>query len=181
MVLEEINLKKSRTISFRIPDYLISEIEKESKIKLTSTNALINQILSQYVNWDRYEERIRMYPVPKDSFCHILNHLDEIQRDESVDIIFNAIRDWTLVSRKKFDLHNCLSVMEDYCRMVGITVGEDNSSGFRTYVVRHELGRNVSYLVAELIKKVFWEVVKVNVDTDITNTSVVAKLCSRLD
>lgn len=181
MVLDETDLKKSRTVSFRIPDYLISEVEKEAKIKLTSTNALINQILLQYVNWDRYEERIRMYPVPKDSFCHIINHLDEIRRDEAVDIIFNAIRDWTLVSKKKFDLHNCLSVMEDYCKMVEITVEEDNSSGFRTYVVRHELGRNVSSLVAELIKKVFWEVVKVNVDMDITNTSVVAKLRSRLD
>jgi hypothetical protein len=159
----------------------MSEIEKESKIKLISTNALIKQILSQYVNWDRYEERIRMFPVPKDSFQHILNHIDEIQRDEAVDIIFNAIRDWTLVSRKKFDLHNCLSVMEDYCRMVGVTVEEDNSSGFRTYVVRHNLGKNVSCLVAELISKIFWELVKVKVNMDITESTVVAKLDSRLD
>jgi hypothetical protein len=181
MAIEENNPKKSQSISFRLPDHLISEIKKEAKIKLISTNALISQILSQYVNWDRYEERIRMFPVPKDSFQHILNHLDEIRRDEAVDIIFNAIRDWTLVSRKKFDLHNCLSVMEDYCRMVGVTVEEGNSSGFRTYVVRHNLGKNVSCLVDELISKIFWELVKVKVDSDITESTVVAKLCSRVD
>jgi len=181
MSIVETGSKKSRTVSFRVPEHLMSEIEKEAKIKMTSTNALINQILSQYVSWDRYEERMRMYPVPKDSFQHILNHLDEIRRGEAVDIIFDAIRDWTLISRKKFDIHNCLQVLEDYCRKVGIVVEEDNSSGIRTYVIRHNLGRNVSCLVAELIKKIFWEIVKMKVETEISKTSVVAKLHSKLD
>ena len=181
MGMMETGSRKSRTVSFRVPEHLMSEIEKEAKIKMTSTNALINQILTKYVSWDRYEERMRMYPVPKDSFQHILNHLDEIRRGEAVDIIFNAIRDWTLISRKKFDLHNCLQVLEDYCRKVGIVVEEDNSLGFRTYVIRHNLGRNVSCLVSELIKKIFWEIVKVKVETEISKTSVVAKLQSTLD
>ncbi len=177
----ETDSKRSRTVSFRIPEHIISDIEKEAKTKLISTNSLINQILLKYSTWDKYETRMRMYPVPHDSFQHILEHLDEIRRDEAVDIIFNAIRDWTLISKKKFDLHNCLQVLEDYCRMVDVTVEEGNSAGFRTYVIRHNLGNNVSCLISELIKKIFWELTKIELDTDITKTTVVAKLQSKID
>lgn len=180
LAIEE-NSKKTRTISFRIPEYMIEEIEKEARIKMTSTNSLINKILLQYVKWDRYQERMRLYPIPQDSFQHILDHMDELRRGEVVDIIYNSIRDWTLISRKKFDLNNCLGVLEDYCRLVNIGVEENVSSGIRSYVVRHNLGYNVSSLVAELIKKIFWEIVKIQVDADITRTTVVAKLQSKVE
>jgi hypothetical protein len=177
----ENNSKRTRTVSFRIPEHILSDIEKEAKTKLISTNSLVNQILLKYSTWDKYETRMRMYPVPHDSFQHILEHLDEIRRGEAVDIIFNAIRDWTLISKKKFDLHNCLQVLEDYCRMVDVTVEEENSAGFRTYVIRHNLGNNVSCLISELVKKIFWELTKIELDTDITKTTVVAKLRSKID
>ena len=177
----ENNSKRTRTVSFRIPEHILNDIEKEAKTKLISTNSLINQILLKYSTWDKYETRMRMYPVPHDSFQHILEHLDEIRRGEAVDIIFNAIRDWTLISKKKFDLHNCLQVLEDYCRMVDVTVEEGNTAGFRTYVIRHNLGNNVSCLISELVKKIFWELTKIELDTDITKTTVVAKLRSKID
>ncbi len=177
----ETDSKRTRTVSFRIPEHIINDIEKEAKTKLISTNSLINQILLKYSTWDKYESRMRMFPVPHDSLQHILEHLDEIRRGEAVDIIFNAIRDWTLISKKKFDLHNCLQVLEDYCRIVDVTVEEGNSAGFRTYVIRHNLGNNVSCLISELIKKIFWEITKIELDTDITKTTVVAKLRSKID
>lgn len=177
----EFESKRTRTVSFRIPEHILNDIEKEAKTRLVSTNSLVNQILLQYSSWDKYESRMRMYPVPHDSFQHILEHLDEIRRGEAVDIIFNAIRDWTLISKKKFDLHNCLQVLQDYCRMVDVTVEEDISSGLRSYVIRHNLGNNVSCLISELIKKIFWELTKIELDTDITKTTVVAKLRSKID
>lgn len=173
--------KKTCTVSFRLPEYIINDIEKEAKVKLISTNRLINQILLQYSTWDKYEERMNMYPVPKESLEHILLNLDELRRGEAVNIIYNSIRDWTLISKKKFDIHACLQVLEDYCRMVGISVEENVSSGIRSFVIRHNLGRNVSCLVSELVTKVFWETAKIKVDTNMTNTTVVAKLNSGFD
>jgi len=172
--------KRTRTVSFRVPEDLFEIVEKEAKVKMISTNALINQILLQYANWDKYEERMRMFPVPKESLEHILLNLDELRRGEAVDIIYDTIRDWALISKKKFDIHSCLEVLEDYCRMVGITV-EENYFSNRSYVIRHNLGKNVSCLVSELVKKIFWELRKIKVVTEMTNTTVVAKLESKFD
>ena len=63
---------KTRTVSFRVPENILNDIEKEAKTKLVSTNSLINKILLQYVQWDKYEERMKMYPLPEESLQHIL-------------------------------------------------------------------------------------------------------------
>ena len=173
--------KKTRTASFRVPEHIISNIEKEARTNLISTNVLINQILLQYVSWDRFEHRMKMFPVAEDILHYILDNLDESQRKEAVDMTFNAIRDWALISKKKFDIHSCLQVLEDYCRMVGISVEESTSSRARTYVIRHALGRKASIFIEELIEKIFWEIVKIKVDFDSTNTTVIVKLQSKFD
>ena len=174
-------MKKSRTVSFRVPEDIISEIEKEARTNLISTNVLINQILLQYVSWDKFEHRMKMFPVAEDVLHYILDNLDESQRKEAIDITFNAIRDWALISKKKFDIHSCLQVLEDYCRMVGISVEESTSSGTRSFVIRHNLGRKASTFIEELVEKIFWEIVKIKVDFDSTSTTVIAKLQSKFD
>ena len=51
------NSKKTKTVSFRIPEHIIAEIEKDAKSELSSTNTLINKILLHYVSWDKYQQR----------------------------------------------------------------------------------------------------------------------------
>jgi hypothetical protein len=92
--------ERTRTVSFRVPENILTEIEREAKTKLGSTNSLINKILLQYVQWDRYEERMKMFPLPAESLQHIIEHLDDVRRGEVTDIIFNVIRDWALISKK---------------------------------------------------------------------------------
>jgi hypothetical protein len=167
---------KTRTVSFRIPEDAIDEIEKVAKTKLISTNALINQILTQYVSWDKYEDRIKMFRVPEESLQHILLHLDEVRRGEAVDIIFNIIRDWTLISKKKFDILTCLETLETYCRMAGVSVEDRASDGVRSFVIMHNLSQNASILIGDLVRKIFWELTRKKVDIELTKTTVIAKV-----
>ncbi len=173
--------ERTRTVSFRVPENTIIEIEKEAKTKLGSTNSLINKILLQYIQWDRYEERMKMFPLPAESLQHILEQLDDVTRCEMVDIIFNSIRDWALVSKKKFDIHSTLQVLEDYCKMVNISIEDTVSGGLRSYVIRHNLGKNVSLIVSELVTKIFWETAKIKVETEMTPSTTVVRLTSKFD
>ncbi|QLH07457.1 hypothetical protein [Nitrosopumilus ureiphilus] len=167
---------KTRTVSFRIPEDVLHEIEKVAKTKLISTNGLINQILTQYTSWDKYEDRITMFRVPGESLQHILLHLDEVRRGEAVDIIFNIIRDWTLVSKKKFDIFSCLDTLEVYCRMVGVSIEDRVSNGVRSFVIMHNLGQNASILISDLAHKIFWELTRKKIETELTKTTVIAKV-----
>jgi hypothetical protein len=117
-----------------------------------------------------------MFRVPEESLQHILLHLDEVRRGEAIDIIFNIIRDWTLVSKKKFDIHSCLETLEVYCRMAGVSIEDRVLDGVRSFVIKHSLGQNASILIDELIRKIFWELVRKKVDTEFTKTTVIVKV-----
>lgn len=157
------------------------DIEKEAKRMMISTNVLINQILQQYAKWDKFEHRMRMFPIPEESLFYILDNLDEKQQNEAICLTFNSIRDWALLTRKKFDIHSCLEVLEDYCKMVDITIEENISSDTRSYVIRHNMDNNMSPFIEKLVKKIFWELAKINVDCQSTKTTVVVNLLSRFD
>ena len=180
--MEDNSKVKTRTVSFRIPEYILNEIEKEAKTQLISTNSLINQIMLQYTKWDKYEHRMKMFRIPEDGLQYVLTNLDEMEREKAVDIVFNSIRDWTLISKKKFDIHSCLETLEDYCRMAGIGVEDTISKeGTNSFVIRHNLGRNVSLLVKGIVEKIFWDLVKIRIDAQMTDTTVIARLCSKFE
>lgn len=173
--------KRTKTVCFRVSEEIIKEIEKEARTNLTSTNVLINHILHNYVSWYRYDKIMRMFPMPETSLTHVLENLNELQKSEAVDIAYNNIRDWTLVSKKKFDLNSCLDVLQEYCRISGISVDDNVSSGYNSFIIRHNLGRKASSFIIELVEKVFWDLKKIKVDTHSTNSTVKITLRTRID
>ncbi|MFL6435024.1 MAG: hypothetical protein ACJ71O_14980 [Nitrososphaeraceae archaeon] len=44
---------------------MVDEMQREADQKETSLNVLVNQVLKRYTEWDRYESKIGMMPVPK--------------------------------------------------------------------------------------------------------------------
>ena len=175
------NTIKSKTVSFRVPEHIITEVEKDAKTKLISTNVLINQILLDYISWHRYQKRMRTFQISEEALVYFLDSMNESQRNEATEIAFNSLRDWVLVSKKKFDLHSCLEALEDYCRLAGISVEDSLRSGDHSFVVRHNLSANASLFISEFIKKIFWEIKKVNLETQLTKTTVISKPLSRID
>jgi hypothetical protein len=41
------------------------EMQREENQKETSVNVLVSQVLKRYTEWDRYQSKIGMMPVPK--------------------------------------------------------------------------------------------------------------------
>ena len=56
---------QTRSITFRLDSSVVDEMQREADQKETSLNVLINQVLKRYTEWDRYESKIGMMPVPK--------------------------------------------------------------------------------------------------------------------
>jgi predicted HicB family RNase H-like nuclease len=55
----------TRSITFRLESSILDKLQHEADQKEISLNVLINQTLKRYCQWDRYENRIGMMPVPK--------------------------------------------------------------------------------------------------------------------
>src|SRR3989337_339374 len=79
--------EKTRSITYRLPENLVEELETESMEKNISQNVLVKQILEKHVQWDRYADKIGMIPVPK----NILDELGKEMEGEDIDNILKVM------------------------------------------------------------------------------------------
>lgn len=174
-------MKNSKTVSFRVQDNVISEIEKEAKSKIISTNAQINQILVDYVEFYRHRHRMRMLPIPEGTVMRMLQNTNDVDIKELVEVTYDGFRDWALVSKMRFTLDSFLEVFERYCRITGISYEYDNNGGIYSLVIRHDLNRKFSLIIGGLLERIFWELKKVRTETEITPNTIMIKTRSRID
>jgi predicted HicB family RNase H-like nuclease len=57
--------KKTSTMTLRLEDKMLKILRTEPKRHQISLNTFVNQILKPYVQWDMFEPKVGMIPIPK--------------------------------------------------------------------------------------------------------------------
>jgi hypothetical protein len=183
---------KTRSITFRLESSIIEELQTEAEYRETSLNVLINQILRRYSNWERYENKMGMLPVPKIMLSSMMDEVMKIGKENGIDdvimfrnllmkelsqIAFIFLKDSVLLIKKNYNLLTVLEVLEQYMKIVGINsdhrIDED---GKHIYVIQHKLGENWSLFIKEFLILIFENLGKVKVDISSTQNTTVAKV-----
>jgi hypothetical protein len=105
--------KKSRSMTFRLDTLILDELQKEADLKELSLNVLVNQVLRRYVEWDRYESKLNMMPVPKLMLATLIDETVQVGLNSGISgidssrdrilknaakITFNLMRDSVLLT-----------------------------------------------------------------------------------
>jgi len=185
--------KKTRSVTFRLDSLVLDELQRESDQREVSLNVLVNQALKRYADWDRYESRIGMMPVPKVMLSSLIDKaitvaknsgIKDIEpyRDEIVksaaEIAFDIMKDSVLFMKKQYNLWVVLSVLEEYMKVSGINSDHRIEAGGRkhVFVIQHELGENWSLFTKELLKLIFENLAKVKVEASVTPNTTLAEV-----
>jgi hypothetical protein len=183
---------KTRSITFRLESSIIEELQTEAEYRETSLNVLINQILRRYSNWERYENKMGMLPVPKIILSSMMEEVMKIGRENGIDdvimfrnllmkelsqIAFIFLKDSVLLIKKNYNLLTVLEVLEQYMKVVGINSDHKiDDDGKHIYVIQHKLGENWSLFIKEFLILIFENLGKVKVDISSTQNTIVAKV-----
>ncbi len=169
--------EKTRSITYRLPENLVDELETESVEKNISQNVLVKQILEKYVKWDRFAEKIGIIPVPK-------NILDELGKEMSGEDIENIIKmlhplikESVLFMKGKYDLWHCIETLEDYMKASGLKSDHRIEGEMHHFIIQHELGIKWSLLTERLFKEIFHEFLPdLNLKCHTTEKTVIASI-----
>jgi hypothetical protein len=183
---------KTRSITFRLESSIIEELQTEAEYRETSLNVLINQILRRYSNWERYESKMGMIPIPKVMLSGIMDEMLKIGKDSGVEDVvdfrdklikelsqtaFAFLKDSVLLIKKNYNLLVVLEVLEQYMKVVGINSDHRiEDDGKHVYVIQHKLGENWSSFIKEFLILIFENLGKVKVDISSTENTTVAKV-----
>jgi hypothetical protein len=184
--------KKSRSISFRIDTAIIDELQREADLKEFSLNVLVNQVLRRYVDWDRYESKLGMMPVPKIMLATLIDKTMQLAVDagvsgvdsyrdkivkNAVEIAFSLMKDSVLFMKKKYTLWTVLAVLQEYMKISGIMADHTIEAGNKhVFVIQHELGENWSIFAKELLSLIFMTLADVRADISTTPKLVKAEV-----
>jgi hypothetical protein len=187
---------KTRSITFRLESTIIEELQAEAEYRETSLNVLINQVLRRYSNWERYENKMGMLPIPKVILSSLMDEIMKIGKENGIEDIvafrtaiikelsltaFAFLKDSVLLIKKNYNLTTVLEVLEQYMKVVGINSDHRiEDDGKHIYVIQHRLGENWSLFIKEFLILLFENLGKVKVDISSTQNTTVAKVIINL-
>jgi hypothetical protein len=182
----------TRSVTFRMDNTLIDELQREADLKDVSMNVLVNHVLRRYKDWDRYETEVGMMPVPKVMLSSIIEeavsmahksgvkdidpYRDKIVK-EAAKTAFSLMKDQILFMKKNYDLWTVLSVLQEYMKVSGIKSDHKmEGAGDHVFIIQHELGENWSIFTKELLSMIFEDLTKVKADINFTANTVITKV-----
>ncbi len=149
--------EKTRSITYRLPDNLVSELETEAMEKNISQNVLVKQILEKYIRWDRFAEKMGMIPVPKDILDKLGKEMSGADIENILKVMLPMIKESVLFMKGKYDLKRCIETLEDYMKASGMNSDHRIEGEVHHFIVQHELGIKWSLLTERLFKEIFNE------------------------
>ena len=187
--------RKSRSVTFRLDSMVIDELQTEAGNREISLNVLVNQVLKRYAEWDRYENKIGMMPVPRMILSNLIDKTISIAkssgikdvdlyRDEIIkqaaELAFTLMKDSVLFMKKQYNLWVVLSVLEEYMKVSGIKADHKlEGSRKHVFIIQHELGENWSLFSKELLGLIFEKLANVKAEFNVTPNTIVAEVVLR--
>jgi len=147
--------EKTRSITYRLPESVVEELETEAMEKNISQNVLVKQILEKYVEWERFTEKIGMIPIPKSIVSMLGEQMEGKDINEILATLGPLIKEAVLFMKGKYDLKRCLEALEDYMRASGMKSDHRIEGDQHHFIIQHDMGMKWSLFTEQLLKEIF--------------------------
>jgi len=168
--------RKTRSVSYRIDVRVLEEIGREAGFNETSANILVNQVLRKFVEFDRYQQRLGVIPVPKQLLMDIIIGCDDREIKFLAGRTFRILKDSVIFMQKRQDLEAFLHVLEEYVKDAGIASDHIIDGTKHTFVIQHDMGLKWSEFTKELLTIIFEKLADKRADFELTESCVIARI-----
>jgi hypothetical protein len=171
-----INNKGSDVISLRINHDLAEALKEEARFDHVSLNVLANNILHNYVTWEKDAKQAGFIPVTKDLLMALLQRVDDKEIAEIVNQTKNIIKAQIIFMAKHYDLWTVLDWLETRCKVSGFSEKKFYQNDRLTCIIQHDLGWKWSVYVKTLIESILEGLVKEKIDFDVSTSMVIVRI-----
>ncbi len=147
----EARRKKTETLSLRVDSNLRSALEEESRKTGVNLNTLVSQIFTRYVNWWRYETRLKLIPVSKDLLRELFGLAEREEIAETAKRLAESSgREHVLFLFQQINLGTVLQFIDVWSSHFDASQHRhDGKTHF--YTVHHDVNINFSLFIKEYL------------------------------
>ena len=174
---EEIPRRRTRPVSFRLPEGLIYELKKEASLNQDELGSFGREILSKYLSWGRHSEKVGLIPTSKEFVKDVLEYLpDDVVRKLASKSGRNMMVELTLSAEGNLTAEGFVSVFSNWLTACGISYRLDRKDGYNC-VVSHGLGKKWSVYLQGLVASMCEELpTKLRCETVVKADSLTVRL-----
>lgn len=155
-----IKTKKSSSdsVTFRLNSLVVDKLSTRADLQKTSLNVLVNQILSNYVEWDADSIKAGWIPTQRTILTKLIDVLDEkIILDIAEQSAVVGGKDSILYMYGKYNLENLLTNIRASAQRSGFSIKEYEEDQNLEIVIQHELGWKWSLFFKHYYQKLLHE------------------------
>ncbi len=169
--------KPTRSTSYRLPIEILDDLETEAREKNVSQNVLVKQILTKYVEWERFAQKMGIIPVPQKILESLGGEMSHHEILKIIDVLFATIKDSVMFMKGGYDLRRTIETLEDYMRSSGMESDHRKEGDVHHFIIQHKMGIHWSIFTELLLRRVFTEFEKENDLTfQTTESTVIASI-----
>lgn len=173
----EVQRRRTRPVSFRLPEGLIYELKKESSLNQDELGSFGRTILAKYLSWGRHSDKVGLMPISKEFMKDILEYLpDDVVRKLASKAGRNMIVELTLSAEGNLTAEGFVSVFNNWLGACGFNYRLDKKDGY-SYAISHNMGKKWSVYLQSLVGAMCEELPsKLRYDAVVKGDSLVIKL-----
>jgi hypothetical protein len=134
-----------KSVSLRLPSQNVDKLKAEAKIEGVHFNALVNQILGDYLQWDRTATKAGWIVVLADVLKGMMNELDEKTLYKIAISTADSTKDVRLMMTGDDTIDGFFSILRNRLRKSGISYIESSEKGMIKFVIHHNMGKKWSF------------------------------------
>ena len=144
---------KTETSSFRLDKDIFTEFKKHAKKQNITTNALINKVMQEYVEWGALIPAINLIPISATLIGTFLkSHTEEEIRKVASEHAGIHMVENLLMVKNEASLDSFLEGVQRWCNTAGFALSTRDKNDSTNYTIMHKQGTKFSILVEETIK-----------------------------
>lgn len=151
------NVRTNESITFRLDANELKALRKHAADKKISLNTLVNQILSDFVEWDMNAASAGYAVISKEVIKRVFDELDEETLERIAKKAAEYSKDILLLMKGKMDVEGGEFLIKNRAKRSGFVFKEFEEGKVRRLVLQHDMGRKYSVFYKayheEMIKK----------------------------
>ena len=144
----------NESVTFRIDSRKLETLRADAEENQVSLNTLVNQVLTNYIEWDMVAAKAGYAVFQKDALKELFNAANEETLKRIASQSVSSSKDMLLLMMGDYSLDVYLSLVKNRARKSGFILREYRDEKARKIVIQHDMGRHWSMFFKEQMEKI---------------------------
>ena len=172
------NPRFSEGITLRFDKNILERLRNEAINKQISMNNLINQVITQHLDWHAYASKAGFLAVTRGTVLKMLEKISEEDITEIGQFVAKKeSKDFIIMLRNEYSVTSALQVLDTWLQIVGYSYKHEVRGSEHSYIIYHNMSTKWSLYLRGLFRSVSEDFGLRRIDFDVGENT----LCFKID